>query len=86
MMLLVMGGKPPQLSVYCFSRANVIRAEFNTGRKNRTVSHRTKVIFSKNLSLNYISNNELAALTPPGSVAIISVSVRSAELRLELYV
>jgi hypothetical protein len=30
--------------------------------------------------------NRLAALTPLRSVAIISVSVRSAELRLELYV
>ena len=44
------------------------------------------VIFSKNLSSNYINNNELSALTPLRSVAIISVSVRSAEVRLELYV
>jgi hypothetical protein len=44
------------------------------------------VIFSKIFSLNYINSNELPALTPPRPVAIISVSVRSAELRLELYV
>jgi len=34
-------GKPPQLSVYCFSRANVIRAEFNTWPPDRTVFLRT---------------------------------------------
>ena len=39
-----------------------------------------RVIFSKNFSLNYISRNELSALTPLTSVVIISVSVRSAEV------
>src|SRR5215211_5794965 len=42
----------------------------------------TRVIFSKNFSLNYINNNHLSALTPSRSVVIISVSVRSAEVRL----
>src|SRR5215470_11681374 len=36
--------------------------------------------------LNRIGSNNLSALTPPRSAAIISVSVRSAELRLVLYV
>ncbi len=81
------GRETAQLFVYSFSRANVLFVT-NLTQEAKVVqfssAHSAK--FSKNLPSNYINNNELSALTPPRSVAIISVSVRSAEVRLELYV
>ncbi len=80
-------------------RIRFIRVEFNTGDECRTVFLRTK---QRICQTNFVSagrtgwsrkvnyqNTQVTpgfALTPLRSVAIISVSVRSAELRLELYV
>ena len=79
-------GKPPQLSVYscaaqtCYSVLNLTQdksvVQFSSAPTEK---------FPKNPS-NCRNNNDLSALTPPRTVAIISDSVRSAEVHLGLYV
>jgi hypothetical protein len=51
MMLLVMGGKTAQLSVYSFSRANVIVLNLTHDGKIVQVSTVQRIFFSKNLFL-----------------------------------
>src|SRR6185369_600247 len=99
------GDQPSKLFATVLARKRVMRAEFNTCTRQRTVSYvhspgiflhgRRPVIRPARTSTRKLNrqNTELIpkfnpsfALTPPKSVAIISVSVRSAELRLVVYV
>ena len=84
MMLLVMGGKTASAIRLRFAAQTCFVLNLTHDRKVVQFSSVHKVNFRKTSPQTISNNNELSALTPPRSVAIISVSVRSAEVRLRV--
>jgi hypothetical protein len=66
--------------------SSVQRSEFSDFGQSRAVRHFLRAKLNSQNTQVRAQFNRLYALTPLRSVAIISVSVRSAELRLGLYV